>query len=156
MSRALLERLRQTRPFPDPIEEAGVQVLVAAAWLDGRIGELLEPFGLTHAQFNVLRILKGVHPDGHPRCEIAARLIVRSPDVTRLIDRLVVRGLVTRGRGEGSDRRQSVARITRKGIAVVERASGALSEVHDQLAGRLGERGCAELSRLCEALWVGV
>jgi DNA-binding MarR family transcriptional regulator len=150
-----MERLKQAKPFKDPVEETGVNLLLAAGWLDDRIAEVLVPLGLSHAQYNVLRILRGVHPDGHPRCEIAARLIVRAPDVTRLVDRLVRRGLVTRGRGAGSDRRHSVARITAKGLALLERTEQAFLVAHRDLEERLGARGCSELSGLCEALWSG-
>lgn len=154
MGRALLERLKQSQPFGDPADEAVVSLLVAAAWLEGRLAVALEPLGLTHAQFNVLRILRGVHPEGHPRCEIAARLVVLSPDVTRLVDRLVQRGLVRRDRGGERDRRQSVARITAKGLALLERADAVVSGLGAQVGARLGRRRCAELSRLCELVWV--
>jgi DNA-binding MarR family transcriptional regulator len=150
-----MERLKQAKPFEDRVQEAAVNLLLAAAWLNDRLDEVLAPLGLGHAQYNVLRILRGVHPDGHPRCEIAARLIERAPDVTRLVDRLVRRGLVTRGRRAGSDRRHSVARITAKGLALLERTEAAFLVPHRDLGERLGERGCSELSRLCEALWSG-
>jgi len=152
MGQALLDRLKQTRPLPGPASEAAVNLLLAAAWLEGELSRALEPFELSNAQYNVLRILRGA-PDGHPRCEIASRLIVRAPDVTRLVDRLVDRGLVTRGRGTGSDRRHSVARLTARGLALLERADRALDPPHDALADRLGPSRLASLSRLCEALW---
>jgi DNA-binding MarR family transcriptional regulator len=155
MGRALLDRLKQGRPFPDPVQESMVSLLVAARWLEDRLSQRLEPFGLTHAQYNVLRILRGVHPEGHPRCEIAARLIVRAPDVTRLVDRLARRGLVTRGRPGWGDRRHSVARITAKGLALLERTEGPLRDLPAAIETRLGQHGCAELSRLCEGLWSG-
>jgi DNA-binding MarR family transcriptional regulator len=150
-----MERLKQTTPFPDRVQETAVNLLLAATWLEDQLDQVLEPLGLSHAQYNVLRILRGVHPVGHPRCEIAARLIVRAPDVTRLVDRLVRRGLVMRGRGAGSDRRHSVARITPKGLALLERTEKAFLGAHHELVDRLGARGCTELSQLCEALWSG-
>jgi DNA-binding MarR family transcriptional regulator len=140
VGRALLERLRQTKPFPDPVQETATNLLLAAAWFEDRLGQALTPLDLSHEQYNVLRILRGVHPDGHPRCEIAARLIVRAPDVTRLVDRLVRRRLVTRGRGSG---------------ALLERAEEPFLLAHRELEERLGARGSAELSRLCERLWSG-
>jgi DNA-binding MarR family transcriptional regulator len=155
MGRALLERLKQRKPFPDQVQETAVNLLLAAAWLEDQLGQVLAPFGLSHEQYNVLRILRGVHPDGHPRCEIAARLIVRAPDVTRLVDRLVRRRLVTRGRGSGADRRQSVARITARGLALLASAEEAFQLAQRDVEERLGARGSAELSRLCERLWSG-
>src|SRR5215204_2537155 len=62
-----------------------------------RMNDVCRKHGVTHDQYNILRILRGVHPTGHPRCEITKRLISRAPDVTRLLDRLVRQGLVERG-----------------------------------------------------------
>jgi DNA-binding MarR family transcriptional regulator len=155
VGRALLERLKQTKPFPDRVQETATNLLLAAGWFEDRLGQGLAPFGLSHEQYNVLRILRGVHPHGHPRCEIAARLIMRAPDVTRLVDRLVRRRLVTRGRGSELDRRQSVARITTHGLALLERTEEAFLLAHRDMEARLGARECTELSRLCEKLWSG-
>jgi DNA-binding MarR family transcriptional regulator len=152
---ALLDRLKQTRPFETVGEESLINLMLAAQWLEDEVSRRLTPLGLSHSQFNVLRILRGVHPGGHPRCEIAARLIFRAPDVTRLIDRLVRRGLVTRGRGAGDDRRQSLARITPRGLALLERAVEALDPLPEELTARLGRTGVAELSRLCQRVWAG-
>jgi DNA-binding MarR family transcriptional regulator len=152
MGQALLRRLEQTRPFADPVEEAAVNLLLAASWLDGRVERALEPLGITHRQYNVLRILRGVHPSGHPRCEIARRMIDRAPDVTRLIDRLERRGLVDRGT-DPEDARRSVTRLTRGGLAMVARATEALEVVQAELAGRLGRGPARQLSRICEELY---
>jgi len=148
-----MQRLSQTKPLDDAVAEAMVNVLLAGAWLNDRLEKVLLPLGISHAQYNVLRILRGVHPAGHPRGEIARRMIDRAPDVTRLIDRLRKRGLVERGRG-AEDRRQSVTRITAKGLDLLTRAGRAFADVHREVAGRLPpERDRRELSRLCEALY---
>ena len=147
-----MQRLRQTRPMETAAEEAGINVLLAAAWLNGRADKLLEEAGLSHAQYNVLRILRGSQPDGLPRCEIACRMIDRAPDVTRLIDRLEARRLVERGR-DRHDGRRSVTRITRAGLAARERATAALAPVTEELASRLRPAELRELSRLCESVY---
>ena len=152
MGHVLLRRLCQTRPFGDAIAEAGVNLLLAGAWLGDRLDRALEPLGLTHVQYNVLRILKGAQPEGHPRCEIARRLIDRAPDVTRLIDRLERRGLVARAPGT-QDRRTSVTRITAKGRELLEKATAEIESVNRELARRLSKREGEELSRLCEAVY---
>src|SRR5262245_6759521 len=155
MGQVLLDRLKQGRPFSGPVEESLINLLLASAWLEERIGGALEPVGVSHGQYNVLRILRGAHPDGHPRCAIAATRIVRRPGVTLLVDRLVRGGLVSRGRGQQADRRQSVARVTPKGLALLKRADQALQAVREEVGARIGARRSAELSRLCEALWSG-
>jgi DNA-binding MarR family transcriptional regulator len=152
MGHALLRRLEQTRPFADAVEEAGVNLLLAAAWLDDRVERALEPLGITHRQYNVLRILKGAYPSGHPRCEIARRMIDRAPDVTRLVDRLESRGLVERS-SDAEDGRRSVTQLTRAGLAVVARATEALAAVHAKLDERMSVSQARALSRTCESLY---
>ena len=147
-----MRRLEQTRPFADPVEEAGVNLLLAASWFDDRVERALEPLGITHRQYNVLRILRGVHPAGHPRCEIARRMIDRAPDVTRLIDRLERNGLVERG-SDPDDARRSVTRLTRFGLTAVSKATDVLAPAAALLAERLGRKDARELSRICEALY---
>lgn len=152
MGHALLRRLEQTRPFADAVEEAGVNLLLAAAWLDDRVERTLEPLGITHRQYNVLRILKGAYPSGHPRCEIARRMIDRAPDVTRLVDRLESRGLVERS-SDAEDGRRSVTQLTRAGLAVLARATEALAAVHEKLDERMSVSQARALSRTCESLY---
>jgi len=97
MGTALAKRLVQSR-FESPVQVAILNLLVAASYLQEQNERLLAEHNLSPAQYNVLRILKGVHPEGHPRCEIARRMIERAPDLTRMIDGLERRGLVERAR----------------------------------------------------------
>jgi len=95
-----------------------------------RMNDVCREHGVTHDQYNILRILRGVHPTGHPRCEIAKRLISRAPNVTRLLDRLVRQGLVERGWAP-DNRRHSIATITPVGLALLEK-------IDPQIDARLG------------------
>ncbi len=150
MGETLKRRLQQSR-FENPVQEALLNVLVAASFLEERLAAALVEHELTTPQYNVLRILRG-NPDGYARCEIAARAIQRAPDLTRLIDRLEKRGLVERGRSD-IDRRRSVTRITRRGLDMLERVAPAMRAAHRELAARLPDRDARELSRLCEQLY---
>src|SRR5258706_15819589 len=107
MGDVLKRRLRQGKPL-GPSEEALLNLLVAAGLVRARLDRACARFGMTNRQYNVLRILRGALPGGHPRHEIAVRMIERAPDVTRLIDRLQARGLVERAR-TARDRRQAIA-----------------------------------------------
>ena len=120
MSDALKARIQQKR-FRNPAHEAILSLMVAAAHVRQMVEQACADHDLTQAQYNVLRILRGKHPDGYPRGEMASRMIDRAPDVTRLIDRLERRGLVERARST-EDRRLSITRITRKGLAVLAQA----------------------------------
>ena len=92
MSEILKRTLKMNRT-PTAREEVGLNLAVAFSFLKTRFENIIEPFGITASQYNVLRILKGA-PEGHPRCEIIVRMIDRAPDITRLIDRLEKSGLV--------------------------------------------------------------
>jgi DNA-binding MarR family transcriptional regulator len=149
---AALERRLKMRPLRDPVVEGMLNLLVTGAVLNQQSETLFGQFGLTTSAYNVLRILRG-SADGLPRGEIRERMVNRSPDVTRLIDRLARRGLVRRTRAR-IDRRLSVTRITDKGVALLERAEGANVEQRTQLAARLSEREWRQLSRMCERVYV--
>lgn len=151
MGDGLRQRIKQER-FSSPAQEAFLNLLVAADHLQSVAQTICEAQGLTRGQYNVLRILKGVYPAGHPRCEIAVRMVERAPDITRLVDRLEKQGLVERGRGD-ADRRQSVTRITKKGIQLLERLNPQLEEGHKDMANRLTDADCRKLSELCERIY---
>ncbi|HLI64141.1 MAG TPA: hypothetical protein VKV05_12135, partial [Terriglobales bacterium] len=95
MTEALSRRLKQDR-FASPAQEAALSLIVAANTLNECMDRLCEEYRITRVQYNVLRILRGVYPKGHPRCEIACRMLDRASDVTRLVDRLAARRLVKR------------------------------------------------------------
>ena len=151
MGEALRKRLQQGR-FETPYQEALLNIMVAAAHLRDLSQSVFEPHGITATQFNVLRILRGAHPQGYARCDIARRMIDRAPDLTRMIDRLVRMGLVERVASR-EDRRQSISRITRRGLELLERMKPAMAQLHRTLTERLSRNEAEELSRLCEALY---
>ena len=151
MGDGLRRRIRQAR-FESPIQEAILNVLVAANEIRDRTEKALGSSGLTLPQYNVLRILRGARPDGHPRCEIANRMLDRAPDVTRILDRLEEKKLVERQR-DRVDRRQSVARITPRGMSLLEQVDPEIKAMTADLAKRLGAEECRELSRICELIY---
>jgi DNA-binding MarR family transcriptional regulator len=151
MGLALSNRIKQVR-FESPAHEAFLNVLVAADHLRTQVGKICEEFGLTNGQYNVLRILRGVYPDGHPRCEIAARMLERAPDVTRLVDRLEAQGLVERDRSE-LDRRLSITRITPAGLRLLDLMERSFQEMFQTFSAKLSVEDCTNLSTLCEMIY---
>lgn len=147
MSEPLSRRLKQAH-FADHVQEAILSLIVAANTLNDRMDKLCEQHGITRPQYNVLRILRGVHPQGHARSEIACRMVDRASDITRLVDRLQARGLVKRSRGN-SDQRQAVTCITAKGIRLLEIMRPKLDAESTDIMHGLNEADCRELSRLC-------
>lgn len=150
MTEALSRRLKQPH-FSSPAQEAVLSIIVAANTLNERMDRLCDEYRITRAQYNVLRILRGVHPGGHPRSEIACRMLDRASDVTRLIDRLQARRLVKRTRGR-EDQRQAVTCITAKGIKLLEAMQPHIDGETGYIMSRLGDDDCRELSRLCALL----
>src|SRR5690606_27540187 len=129
MAPSLQHELRQTRPFPSLETEAALSVARTAALLDTEISETLKPHGLTPTQYNVLRILRGAGEEGYCRYEVGDRLVTAVPDVTRLLDRLEAVGLVDRAR-DPKDRRHVRARITPRGLRVLDELDGVMQELH--------------------------
>jgi DNA-binding MarR family transcriptional regulator len=144
------ERLQQ-RQFRTLADEAVVSLLVAAEHFDQAIAPVWERHHITGDQYNVLRILRGVFPGGHPRNEVARRMIHRAPDVTRMLDRLMRQGLVARLRNP-ADRRESIATITKAGLALLERIDPEVQALQAALTASLSERDLKQLVRLCNAL----
>ncbi len=151
MGRVLRQRLRQSR-FDSPVHEALLNVIVAAGHVRERLDRVCQEHSISATQFNVLRILRGAQPEGLARCEIVPRLLDRAPDVTRLVDRLAVAGLVERSRS-GQDGRQSIARITRRGLALLEKLDVAMRKAGGVFEARLTSTEAEQLSGLLEKLY---
>jgi DNA-binding MarR family transcriptional regulator len=151
MGDALRRRIQQEH-FESPLHEAILNLLVAADYVRDRTERSCAEVGITASQYNVLRILRGAHPEGHPRCEIARRMVERAPDVTRLIDRLEKQGLVERDR-TARDRRLSISRITPAGLALLAEMDPKMRQSQEHFAERLSPADRAELSRICEAIY---
>ena len=149
MARRLREEIQQQKPFESLEQEAVLNVLRTADVLLQRIAAVLKPFRLSHSQYNVLRILRGAGPEGLACREIGRRMITRDPDITRLLDRLEARGLLTRTRDQ-QDRRVITARITSEGRSLVGALDQPIAEADCQPLRHLGERRLRTLIRLLE------
>jgi DNA-binding MarR family transcriptional regulator len=154
MTEALSRRLKQPE-FSSPAQEALLSVMVAAAALHERMDRVCAGHEITRAQYNVLRILRGAYPEGHPRCEIASRMVDRAPDITRLLDRLEARKLVKRARGS-EDKRETITLITAKGLKLLDAMQPTVDADLASILRRLSEEDCRELSRLCGLIFDSV
>ena len=141
----------QQKKFCSLREQSFVSLLYVASDVLQRVDALCGAHGLTHTQYNVLRILRGAHPEGRARCEIGERLIGRAPDVTRLIDRMEAQGWVKRSWSE-DNRRLSIARITPEGLALLERLDPLVEELQEQALGDLSEAQLRQLVTICERI----
>src|SRR5687768_11507270 len=96
---ALQKELKQRMPFESRYQEAFLAVLRTADVIRRRVGDVVEPHGITPQQYNVLRILRGAGTAGLPTLDIADRMVEQAPGITRMIDRLEAKMLVARERG---------------------------------------------------------
>lgn len=151
MGEILRRRIEQQR-FESPVVEAMLNLLVAADHVRSRITAVCDQFGMTLGQYNVLRILRGAHPEGHSRREIVRRMLERAPDVTRLVDRLEAGGFAERVPSE-RDRRLSITRITPKGLELLAQMDAPVAGLNAYFGERVSRRDCRELSRICEGLY---
>lgn len=114
----LQDEIRQTKPFRSLRQEAILSIFRTAAVMAHAWEQALRPHGITLTQYNALRILRGAGPEGASRHEVASRMVTPVPDVSRLLDRMMEAGLITRARGT-DDRRTVRARVTEKGLSLL-------------------------------------
>jgi DNA-binding MarR family transcriptional regulator len=93
--------------------------------------QLLKAAGLTGAQYNVLRILRGAEPEGLACRAIGDRMISHDPDITRLLDRMEKRLLITRER-QTDDRRVIKTRITPQGLSLLKTLDQPVHDLHER------------------------
>jgi DNA-binding MarR family transcriptional regulator len=150
MAGTIARELKQKRAFASREQEVLLGLQVVAA----RVIEPWEKFLKTKAeltlhQYNVLRILRGSHPTPLPSGEIATRMIARDPDITRLVDRLERRGLVTRIRGR-QDRRVVEVGITDAGLAILRGLDEHVDRFPKSMLGHLGVKKLEQLGVLLD------
>lgn len=118
--RTVAEEIGQTRPFAGPGQEFLVTLLRTTDEVRRYLTRFVESEDITLQQYNVLRILRGAGTDGLPTLEIGRRMLEQQPGVTRLVDRLVTKGLVDRSR-DTEDRRRVVCTIEQEGLDLLAR-----------------------------------
>lgn len=130
-------------------EQAFVAVMRTADALTRKAGAVLKPTGLSETQYNVLRILRGAGAEGLACSEVGCRMISRDPDITRLLDRLESRGLISRAREE-KDRRVVKTYITDAGLRILAELDGPVQELHRRQLGHMSREKLRQLLRLLE------
>ena len=154
---SLAKEIKKLKPFESLEQEAMLNVIRTADVLSGEIeAEVFRPGGISGTQYNVLRILRGSGASaGSPNgaglaCgEIGARMVTRDPDITRLLDRLEKRGLISRCREE-KDRRVVCTRITAAGIKLLDELDPKVQAAHRRQLGHMGREKLKQLIALLE------
>ncbi len=132
-------------------EEVIPEILKTAGIVRRRIARLLDPFGITPQQYNVLRILRGAGPEGLPTLDIGDRLLEETPGITRLIDRMEAHGWAARERSR-EDRRLVRCRLTPQGAELLDRIDPVVEAAPAEVLSGMGEEDAEVLRRLLAAI----
>ncbi|MGC1418115.1 MAG: MarR family transcriptional regulator [Candidatus Acidiferrum sp.] len=137
-----------------PLEDSiFISLQKSADFLGLEAAQLLKPHGLTGTQYNVLRILRGAEPEGLACSGIGDRMISHDPDMTRLLDRMEKRGLITRAR-QTNDRRVVKTRITPAGLALLKNLDQPVRELHKRQFRHIPAARLKTLAQLLEEVRV--
>ncbi|MCB0635441.1 MAG: MarR family transcriptional regulator [Lewinella sp.] len=117
-----IEEVIQQRKFVNEYHKAQINILYTATWLNQRTAEILKPYGLTWQQFNILRILRGRHPEPATVKLLTERMIDKMSNASRLVDKLLKKGLVERSTCTDDRRRVDVS-LTPEGMQMVNQVS---------------------------------
>jgi DNA-binding MarR family transcriptional regulator len=145
----LRREIQQTKPFPTLEEEVFVGLQRTATLFLIGLSEALTKAGVSPAQYNVLRILRGAGREGLACGAIWERMVTRDPDMTRLLDRLEARGLVTRARGQ-RDRRVVTASVTARGLRLLSGLDRPVTRSHRRTLGHMSRSALRSLATLLE------
>ena len=151
----LQQEIQQTKAIRLLEEEAALNIMRTADVLMLTLSDVLKPHLLSATQYNVLRILRGAGKAGASCKDIGARLVARDPDITRLMDRLEQRGLVSRGRAK-EDRRVVTHRLTTAGLELVNELDRPIEALHRKNMGHLKGPKLRQLIELLEEVRAGI
>ena len=155
MAGRIQEELQQKKPPGLVEEEAYLNIERTADLLLQRFLDLLRPYELTPTQYNVLRILRGSGEAGLNCKDVGCRMVTREPDITRLLDRLSRRGLISRDRAQ-SDRRCVTARITEEGLRMLTELDQPVHDFHLDNLHRVGQDRHEDLINTLEEIREGI
>lgn len=143
------DEIKQTR-FNNLFHKAEINIIFTAAWLQSSFSAHLKPHGLSPQQFNILRILRGQSPESLSMSDIRERMIDKESNASRIVDKLVLKKLVSRSSGD-TDRRQVKVCINERGLALLKTLDTILEE-HQNNHNCLSDDELSTLSNLLDKL----
>lgn len=145
-----IEQEIQQKRFESEHQRAIINIMYTNNWLVNQMKPMLKPFGITHQQYNVLRILNGKYPQACSSTAIKKVMLDKTPDLTRLIDRLLQKELVSRKVCPANRRKLDIS-ITAKGRELLSHIRPELQKYFDQFL-RITSDEASELSRILDKL----
>jgi DNA-binding MarR family transcriptional regulator len=144
-----LEEAIQQKKFISEFQKAHLNILFSASYLNQQTTASLRPFGLTWQQFNVLRILRGRHPEPATVKLLTERMIDKTSNASRLVDKLLAKKLVERSTSQ-ADRRRVDINITEAGLELLQQASHELEDGASFTGGSLTAEEAEQLNFLLD------
>jgi DNA-binding MarR family transcriptional regulator len=145
-----LEDALKTTRFTSERHKATLNLMYTAYWLKTHISQALKEAGLTAEQYNVMRILKGSDPKAMCVKDIGSRMIEKSSNVPRIIDRLVIKKLVKRYPST-EDKRETLIQLTDKGKQLLESTNIIIAQLDEDIVA-LSDEEAATLNNILERL----
>jgi len=140
----------QQRKFQNEWHKLRVNLLYSSSWLSGNIKAFIEPFGITQKQFNILRILRGQHPEEITILDIRNRMIDKMSDASRMVDRLAKKDLLLK-RPCTEDKRQTRVRISPAGLELLQQIDSEMNRM-DEILFNLSEEEAHTLNHLLDKM----
>jgi DNA-binding MarR family transcriptional regulator len=143
------DAIKQNKDFKDNCHEAMVNLHFTSGWLTQMNSKIVEPHNLSMQQYNVLRILRGQHPKSVTVKFIIERMLDKSSNASRLVDKLLAKGLVERTQSP-EDRRRVDIMISKKGLELLKKLAVDFDNVNKSL--NLTEKEARSLSDLLDKM----
>jgi DNA-binding MarR family transcriptional regulator len=141
------EEIKQAK-FRNDHQKAILNILFTSNWIQKKQKEFFEPHGITGQQYNILRILRGQHPNRISGAEIKSRVLDKNSDVSRLLDRLIGKNLVIKSQCP-KDKRASDISISDAGLSLLLKLDAAMNKLDTQLIS-LSKEEATQLSSLLD------
>ncbi|HUQ80759.1 MAG TPA: MarR family transcriptional regulator [Gemmatimonadaceae bacterium] len=145
---AIQSEIRQNKPFRSVAQEAAIALLRTASVVSRAVGRVIEPSGISLAQYNALRIIRGAGTGGIPTLSIRERMIDEGTTITRLLDKLEDAGLIRRERSY-PDRRQVMCFATDTGRKLLDTLDPEVNAMDEEVVSSLTD---AQLETFIELL----
>jgi DNA-binding MarR family transcriptional regulator len=146
----LSEEIQQST-FGSVHTEAALNIHFTSNWLFRIVQAELNAFGISHEQYNILRILRGNREGTYCLRDVQERMLNRTANATRLVEKLRKRGLLSR-RPNPTNRRMVGVRITQAGLDLLEEMDGPIQEIDRRVQAALSSEDASRLTELLERL----
>ncbi len=140
------EEIKQPK-FINAHQKAVINLLYTANWMQHKQQEIFKPFNITAQQFNIMRILRGQHPKSTSATEIKSRMLDKNSDVSRLLDRLSAKNIITKKPHE-KDKRAADVNLSEKGLVLLKEIDKKQHQIDQILL--LSEEEALQLSEMLD------